>query len=176
MSEWKDWLKFKLKYCKLVGHSWSEVYVWFWIAQISQKHEIRIEELWRFPGRTATHIAPWFLASLDSVTSVTLLDGVKKKQFASKFIRFFFFLRNILGLLCLSTTHAVLSILCISMQYKEGLFLCMFPLGAALQTSFLEALFHLFLCNLMSVVLFYNLLSLNVHRRVFLETILWIWK
>lgn len=52
----------------------------------------------------------------------------------------------------------------------------MFPPGAAFQTSFMKALFHLFLCHLMTVVLVYCLLSLSVHTYAFLEIVLWIWK
>lgn len=63
----------------------------FWIAEISQKHEIRREEPWRFPAKTATQIAPWLLASLDSITSVALLDGVQNTQLALKFVHLFFF-------------------------------------------------------------------------------------
>jgi len=62
----------------------------FWIAEISPKCEIRIEEPWRFAAKTATQFTPWFLASLGSVTSVALFDGVQNTQVAPKFSILFF--------------------------------------------------------------------------------------
>lgn len=91
------------------------------IAEISQKREIRIEEPWRFPAKTATQIAPWFLASLDSITSVDLLDGVQNMQLAPKFLHLFFS-REYIGFVTPVSHHVVLSILCISIQNEGGLF------------------------------------------------------
>lgn len=63
----------------------------FCIAESSQKHEIGTEELRRFPAKTATRIALWYLASPDSVTSFALLDGVQNTQITQKIVVFSFY-------------------------------------------------------------------------------------
>lgn len=56
-------------------------------------------------------------------------------------------------------------------EWMKIILLCVSSRGSILN-QFSGRSFHLFLCNLMSVVLFYDLLNLNVHRNLFLETIL----
>lgn len=89
----------------------------------------------------------------------------------SKLSQFVLLLRSVQGLF-MPVSSPCCAVKAVHLTWNEGeLFLCVVPLEPSLQSSLLQAVFHLFLFSFLPVVLVCTLLSLSVHRCMFLEAI-----